>query len=309
MIELIYEGADINLETDVAITGCGYSDCVHGRADSVRVRFSDAQKLWRLWEPKKGDAFEVKQGAIRTGKMFVSGVGTRENMFILTGSATPLLALGTATESWENIRLSELVTRMAEQVGMTAELLDVSDRLYARFDRMNTTIPAAVDFLCRRESAALKAFDGRFILLNEKRLEQADPVAIIRPEDMTKPEFGISDRPLLRDVTVQYVSGSGQIRGRWSDSKINGGSLIVDTPVSSQGEAERFAKGFLRAANRRETFGAVTLIYDDGIAAGNVIEVRDYGSFSGRYYVDGVRHDMTNERMRLSLRRPIEGDY
>jgi len=309
MIELTYEETDINLESDVAITGCVYTDCVHGRADSVRVAFSDAQKLWRLWAPQKGDVFEVKQGAIRTGKMYVSGMATQENAFIMAGCATPLKALGTSSESWENIRLSELVSRMASQIGMTAELLDVPDRLYARFGRMNMNVPAAIQFLCKRESAALKAFDGRFLLLNEKQLEQADPVAYLKPVDMTKPEFGTSDGGLLHEVTVQYVGGAGQITGRWADDQIDGGSLIVETPVSSQGEAERFSKGFLRAANRRETFGAATVIYDDGIAAGNVIEVQDYGSFSGRYYVDGVRHDMLNLRMRLDLRRPIEGDY
>jgi phage protein D len=309
MIELIYEGKDINLEADVAVTGCVYTDCVHGRADSVRIAFSDAQKLWRLWAPQKGDAFEVRQGAIRSGKMYVSKLIARENTFVLAGSATPLSALGAASESWENIRLSELVSRMAAQVGMTAELSGVPDRLYARFDRVAATVPAAIQFLCRRESAALKAFDGRFLLLNERKLEQAGPVACLKPEDMTAPEFGTSDAGLLHEVTVQYVGANGQITGRWADGRIAGGTLAVETPVSSQGEAERFARGFLRAANRRETAGAVTVLYDDGIAAGNVVEIQNYGSFSGRYCIDSVRHDMLNLRMRLGLRKPIQGDY
>jgi len=38
MIELIYEGKDINLEADVAVTGCVYTDCVHGAAKGRRFR-------------------------------------------------------------------------------------------------------------------------------------------------------------------------------------------------------------------------------------------------------------------------------
>ena len=310
-MELLYNGVDI--APSVKIDACKYTDCASDRADSVELIFPDADGLWRLWKPVKGDTFEVRSGSITSGKMYVSEIKTPSlNNFVIIGSATPAASLVEASESWENIRLSELTQRLAAEIGMTVDVTGIADLAYARMERDRMTVPGMLEWLAMLESLGMKAYDGRFIFIDEVQLELAEPVLTFGPGAFSSPKFSSSDLGLKHSATVRFVTDDGQtLTGTWTDAAIAGGQIIREIPVSSAGVAERFAKGLLRTFNRSETTGRITVAADQAspLAAGNTIGIASFGCWDGTYYVDRIAHDLLHGDMQLHLRRPIGRDY
>jgi hypothetical protein len=307
-MKLVFNDTDIS--GSVQFAGCIYTDCVSSRADNVEIRFADPNELWRIWVPKKGDLFEVSSGTLRSGKMYVTDCHALDHSFVLRGAATPPASLAAASESWENIRFSELVARLASQIGMSADCAGVPDTIFARVDRSAMTVPGLLSSLCLLNSFGLKAFDGKFIFINEKVHEQSSPVASFGSGQYSSPAFMTSDAGLMRESVVKHLGDDGKtILGRWEDVAISGGTIVQTIAVASQGEAQRYAKGLLRWANRNETTGSVTVDEATGLAAGNVVGINGFGGFSANYYIDRAVHDLVGRKVCLNLRQPIRGDY
>ena len=90
--------------------------------------------------------------------MYISEIQTPSiSTFVIKGSATPATALAEASESWENIRLSELAHRLAMQIGMTVDATNIIDEVYDRMERDRQTVPGMLQMLATLESLGMKA--------------------------------------------------------------------------------------------------------------------------------------------------------
>ena len=54
------------------------------------------------------------------------------------------------------------------------------------------------------------------------------------------------------------------------------------------------AKATLRKLNLRQTSGSLSLVGDPLMIAGNVIELKGFGSFDGRFIIESANHSMTS---------------
>jgi len=85
---------------------------------------------------------------------------------------------------------------------------------------------------------------------------------------------------------------------------------ILPFRMTDQSEADRFAKGLLRDANKNATVGTLwtgSLLRD--YAAGSVVTLATEGvkSWDGTAFISRIRHDYVKTRSKLYLRKPLEG--
>ena len=85
---------------------------------------------------------------------------------------------------------------------------------------------------------------------------------------------------------------------------------ILPFRMTDQSEADRFAKGLLRDANKNATVGTLwtgSLLRD--YAAGSVVALATEGvkSWDGTAFISRIRHDYVKTRSKLYLRKPLEG--
>ena len=80
-----------------------------------------------------------------------------------------------------------------------------------------------------------------------------------------------------------------------------------DLYVTNIGEAQRFAKGLTRQANRRAAMITGSILLDCSLAGGSTVRVSGLGTADGTYMVDEAEHILTAGITSLRLRRKLEG--
>ena len=85
---------------------------------------------------------------------------------------------------------------------------------------------------------------------------------------------------------------------------------VIPIRMSDQSEADRFARGLLRDANKAAKVGTLwTGSLLRNYAAGSVVTLATEGvkSWDGAAFISRIRHDYVKTRSKLYLRRPLEG--
>ena len=91
-------------------------------------------------------------------------------------------------------------------------------------------------------------------------------------------------------------------------NKEKGRILLVREQVENQAEAERLAKKKLREANKEEMTGEFTTVGNHNVAAGQVIELKNFGKFDGNYLVTKVNHEIREDyTTKIYVRRCLDG--
>ena len=94
------------------------------------------------------------------------------------------------------------------------------------------------------------------------------------------------------------------------DADDNGQEYKLKKRVTSRAEAERLAKATLRKLNLRKLTGSMTLVGDTRLVAGVVVEVRGFGSFDGRFFVESATHSVSGSGYTTSINvRRVNNKY
>ena len=114
-----------------------------------------------------------------------------------------------------------------------------------------------------------------------------------------------AQRPLSK-TDRNNISESRYISQTVTDPEITGGALRKNEFCSTDGEAQRWAYGYLRAANKTAHTGTIQLLQQSAYAAGSVISLSGFDEdTNGMWFVWGVDQDAVNARTTLHLRRPL----
>ena len=73
----------------------------------------------------------------------------------------------------------------------------------------------------------------------------------------------------------------------------NGQEYQVKKRAASLDEAKRIAKATLRKLNLRSVTGSLSLVGDTSLVAGVVVELKGFGSFDGRFYIESASHSVS----------------
>lgn len=301
-LQVVYEGKDIY--PDISVGRCWHEMHAWGSLDCLTVDFGDTRNLWDSWHPAEGDEIEVRNGTARTGRMYVSSVVPQSSRFTVRAYPVPQSARELRCKSWERVRLFQLIGEVAQRHGMSYETYGLENFEYQYVEQDNESDLSFLDRRLAYEGAAFIAFDGKLVCYSGLWAEQQDTAGGITVVPGVDYEF--------RDDSARAY-GSCQVTDGTTTAAFTAGEgkmllLVVPERMSSVGEAERFAKGLLRKANREAV--RLTVRTDSMLrqyAAGSVLDLdsTSAASWSGKAMVSRMRQDYYDERCKIWLMKPL----
>lgn len=302
--KVIYEGVDIY--PDVSVSRCWHDMHAWGALDELVISFGDTRNLWDGWSPADGDAIEVEDGAARTGKMYVRDVSPSSSAMDIRAYPVPQSMREAKCRSWESIRLMQIIGQVAQDAGMSYECYGIENHLYDYVEQRNAS---DLSFLSRRltyEGASLIVFDGKLIAYSAAWAEEqgSTDTLVVYP--------GI-DYEIADDSTRAYGSCTvtdGAVSGEYRCGEGRALKRVISERMSNEAEAERFARGLLREANRE--IAQMTIRTDTMLRAyapGSVVDVaaESAPSWNGKAFVSRLRHDYFDTKSKIWLTKPLGG--
>ena len=301
-MQLFFRGVDI--APRVGISQASIIDSAGGQLDSVEVVFADPEGLWSGWDPRLGDSIRLVQDGFSSGECFVDQRGQRQGLYILRGLSAPEDVKSRRSRSWERVTLLQLAGDVASAHGLTLAPYNIRDQTYDWVDQIGQGDLEFLAARCGLEGVAVKVNDKKLILYDEAAFEAAAPVrTICRGDFCGELEFLDDLSSLCFGCVVSYGGLSGEFAAPGGT-----GPLLSrgDLYVTNIGEAQRFARGLARQANRRARMLAGTVLLDLTLAGGSMVRVAGVGTADGLYMVDEAEHLLTEGLTSLRLRKRLE---
>lgn len=302
-IKVIYEGTEINLE----VSDCRINDSMGGKADSLAISFADIKNECRKWDFAKNHTIEIIEEPFSTGIMYVDGFGCCSGSYNVNAISIKKSFKTKKTRTWENVNFLDLAQDLTEELGLELETYGVNDFQYSRVDQVQKNNIEFLNHRCMLEGYNLKISNGKALIISEEFLAKQKDVLVLDPSlFIGKYDFKCTSNNIYGGCEIVAFSKT-LIKGSYISDKSNGDIIkITDLPISSIGEANRFAKNIVCSVNKNEMPGIFTVNKDTSIAAGNVIKLEKLDSFNGRYIIDNIIHDLIAGKSRLSVRKISE---
>lgn len=305
-MKLIYEGVDIYPE--VSVNRCYHDMYAEKQSDELLLKLNDTRQLWDIWSPKKGDTIAIEDGAAKTGKMFVESVVPESGLITLRAYSMPQSAKDKRSKAWEKVKFLQLAQEIADRHGLTLENYGITDQTYDYVEQNNLPDFAFFQQRCTLEGAAFLVYDGKLVVYDEATMEAETPIDTLTITPASVYEYRDAEADAYG--TAEAVNG-----GMVGTFTAPGGSekllrRILPLRMSSQGEADRFAKGLLRDANKA---AVVATLWTGSLlrnyAPGSVVTLETEGvkSWDGPAFISRIRHDYVKTRSKVYLRKPLEG--
>lgn len=303
-MKVLYQGVDIY--PDISVGRCWHDMHAWGSMDSLTVDFGDTRNVWDAWGPAEGDEIEVSDGAARTGKMFVSSVVPQSSRMTVVAYPAPPSFRERRCKSWESVRLMQLVSEVARNSGLEWTTYGLENYEYQYVEQDNVSDMAFLNRRLTLEGAAMVVFDGTIVCYSGQWAEEQDAAGELSIVPGVDYEFRDDTARAYGSCTVT----DGTTTATWTAGDGKNLRKVLPERISSVGEAERFAKGLLREANREAV--RMTVRTDSmlkGYAAGSVVNVDAISalSWSGKAFVSAMRHDYYDAKAKMWLTKPLGG--
>lgn len=305
MIQITYK--DVDITADVSINTCYHDMYAAGQSDTLLLRVNDVNAIWDTWAPQIGDEIKVDYGTIGTGTMFLTAATPRNGLYDLSAQSAPATGFEVQNKAWQQVGLLQLGQEIAARNGLTFESYGVTDQLYTYIQQ---TGESDFRFLHRRaalEGCAFLVYDKRLILYSEPYMEAQDATEELNVT--IDGDYSYIDNRGLLYGSCEVASGS--YTGSYAVS--NGANRVYKAPnpgrISSNAEAERFAKNLLRSKNKGCLAGFVRSRILTGYAAASTVELKNARapSWDGKVFLDHVRNDYGRGMSKIFFRKPLEG--
>ncbi len=304
-MKILYEGTDIYPE--ISVNRCFHDMYGEKQSDELLLRLNDTRQLWDVWQPKAGDTVAVEDGEAKTGKMFIESVVPESGLVTLRAFSMPQSAKDKRNKSWEKVKLLQLGQEIAARHGLAFEQYGVTDQLYEYVNQSNLPDFAFLQQRCTLEGVAFLVYDGKLVMYDEAYLEQQAPAKTVSITPAS--EFEYRDDEVNAYGSAEIVNGN--ITGTFTAP--NGGAKVlrkvIPIQMTSQTEADRFARSLLRDANKNATTGTLWTTLMRDYAAGSVTEIQTSGaqSWDGPAFITRLRHDYVKGQSKAYFRKPLEG--
>lgn len=305
-MKVIYQGVDIYPE--ISVNRCFHDMYAEKQSDELLLKLNDTRQLWDTWRPKKGDTIAIEDGAAKTGEMFVESVVPESGMITLRAFSMPQSVKDKRSKSWEKVNFLKLGEEIAGRHGLTLETYGITDQLYEYVEQNNLPDFAFFQNRCTLEGAAFLVYNKKLVVYDQAYMERQTPANTITITPAS--DFEYRDEGANAYGSAEVVNGglTGSFSAPAGGDKVL--RKVIQVPMSNQSEADRFAKGILRDANKDAT---VATLWTNKIlrdyAAGSVVTLTTEGvkSWDGPAFISRIRHDYVKTRSKLYLRRPLEG--
>lgn len=305
MIQITYKGADIT--QSVSVNRCYHDMYAAGQTDTLHLRLNDTQNLWDSWGPSDGDEIRIDYGPLSTGTMFVASVEPQNGFYNIVAQSAPKSGFEAQHKAWQQVRLLQIGEEIAKRNGLTFASYGVTDRLYAYIMQDGVGDFQFLHNRAKLEGCAFLVYDKRLIMYSEQYMESMTPAEMLEVSAAGDYKYQDHSADMYGSCVIEW----GQYNGAFA---VDNGSARVYRPkdigsIGGADEAERFAKGILRAVNKDCRTGYVRANVLTGYAAASVIELSNprAPSWNGPVFLHHIRNDYGKGTSKLFFRRLLEG--
>lgn len=211
------------------------------------------------------------------------------------------------SQSWENVRLFQLVNDIAKKHGLAVKIYGVTDQLYPYIQQTRMTDFVFLNRLLQMEGCAMLFYDGALVIYDELQRDRSLASATVKID--VDGRFGYTDNSSQSYGSIELVSGS--FRGTFTDSAAPAARVLKPaTPVEcmSDAEAQRFARGILRQANKNAYTGHFRRKFTAEYAAGSVLNLQTEKapSWNGKIFITRTRNNFITGESKIFFRRTLE---
>lgn len=294
----------VDITDKLELSTCNLYDRLGGMADNLKISFPYGSEITF----NKFDVLEITADQYKTGQMYiVSCNGTNNNSVCVINALSYLPSYkNKRSRLLSNITLFQVINDVANSYGLKPKIYDVTNYNYASICQLNETDLQFLNRICQREGYSVKLDDGCLIVFNDYSLENNYEDAKITKADVSSFDFKRIENG-LRSMTVRHYSVGKRelIKYTATDDSFGGGAETATEFLTGIDEAERFAKGYLRAKNNTALTGSITMEFNTALSAGTTITLTDFEDYDGRYIIYELRHDVINHKTHLKIRKTL----
>lgn len=305
-MQLFFEGIDIY--NKVSVNTCIYDSYGEQQSDTLRIVFNDGNDLWDSWKPQKGNKISVILGACDTGEMYITSVRPENEKMCIRASSVPQNHNDKKCKSWQNVHFKQLCEEIADRHSISCKFYGVTDQVYEYINQQNKEDFVFLSERCILEGCSFLVYNKKIIVYSEQSIESAGADVTLKVANNKRFEYKDESNGIYSSCILK----NGKLSGRYTVTGMPEKVLTkgINVNMSSQAEADRYAKNILRYENKKMSSGMID--YDSflgGYAAGSVVNLQTegVGSWNVPVFLTHVRHDMVRAKTRLFFRKTLEG--
>ena len=294
-------GKDIT--EDIEILRASTVDRAYG-IDILDATISDINKKWQIWDIKEEDSIEIIKKGFSTGEMFINKVTIINGKCEIKASALKRSCRKSKTFTLENSTYMKLAETVAHNNNLKLKVYDIKNYEYDRVDCFQKT---DIAFLMERgilEGYNLKISNNSIVIYDIYSFENKKSVRDFTTDDFIYTyKFERQNLDVYKQCIIEYYSDE-LILSQATDERIINGSVIRPTlRISSIGEGERFARNILKFRNKGYITTYFVVQLDEYLAGGSCINIEEVGKYSGKYFIEEVKHDFFNNKSIVKARK------
>lgn len=301
-MNIIWQGTDITgyvtVRKAVARDTCG------GRCDGLEIEFENAER-WYSWGPDEDDRIRVEQDGWDSGELYLNTVCPEERKFRVIATALPCKARRKAWNSFEGLKIREIMDRCAAQSGMDWRSFGIDvENVIPYIQQENEGTAAFLHRLATLEGAKLKCVNGRYTLIGIDWAQErkAGSGMLIQPD-----QEGISYRRSGAKISALTVE-TPYARGRAKDGDVKESkptAAMNDIPAMNDIQAARWARNLLKAKNRCCESVTAESVFRPAWSAMERVDIAGRTDASGEWLIEDAEHDLIEGTSRATMFRCI----
>lgn len=291
---------DYQMDFESLISSCIHETNAETKADTLTLKLSDPNHEMHKLGINQNDVIRIDNKAISTGDMFIHRCQSDGDIYEIRAMSIPVSGTSKKSESWQRVHLMHILKQKADEMGFELSCFGVDNVVYNFVSQDNETNMSFLLKLCERESYQIIVFNRHLIVYSEPVFESKTPSSTITIYDSDNYKYADQSYKM---ISTCNVSG-GQYSASFRDASVQSTNELnmIETYVESDSQALRYAKSYLRSANKNARCGSFTSQLDGAYAAGSVVYLSKDGMADKKVILTKVRYDYKNESMKVFFR-------
>ena len=331
-VKIEYNGTDVTKELNSDLLSFSFTDNASGNADDISIVLNDAKRIyidkWSFeqgdyikadiitinWR-KDGDRQKLPCGVFMVDEPEYAGRPSIVNLKAISVPANTNFMNTKRTKVWKSVTLKAIGQEIAKRYGLTFYFDSKTNPVIGKKEQSDEEDASFLQTACEDEGFALKVTDKKLIMFNESEYEQRTPIAKFKESSSSITNY--SFKPTLTQtgyvgVSLKYYDAKKKklVQYVFSHKKIDENKdkiYKLNKQVANLEEAKRLAQNTLRKVNKKQTTATLELVGDTRLLSGCVIELEDFGVFSGKYYIDKAQHSLSGYKTNIEMHKVLEG--
>lgn len=305
-VDVEIKGENITADISGDVMRFSYNDHAGAQCDDYSLTIQNRDGRWmKAWMPKEGDTINARIITKNWTNTIDCGTAIIDD---LSFSGWPMtveikaLAMPMNTDfsdveknrTWSESTLKSIAQSIADENGLTLSYRAANNPTLSFISQTEKSDKTFLHDLCEKYGLTMKPYSGGLVIFDRVELESKKADITLTPREMAS----FSAHSTITNTgygacTVRYTTKDGKTLEYTTPTTGKTEKVYRhDTVVDTLEEAKLVAAAKLREKNFGETTFSCTTAGDTGLMSGICINIKGFGSFDGKYFIDSAAHNL-----------------